>query len=127
MDDIDEFTHDPLFDIPEYRFTEFRAVEGRTIFGIAVDYSDTSLRPGGMQERFDVGAFGDVDALDTILHWQHERASPLARTTRRRIASPYGLCGAVGSCGNTCLKQEMVNDALLLGTKGNPTRIQHGI
>ena len=29
---------------------------------------------------FASGAFGDVSALDSILHWQHERSRPLART-----------------------------------------------
>ena len=79
METFDEFTDD-IFDVPEYRFAEFREIENRTIYGVAVDYSDVSLRPSGMQERFEVGAFGDVAALDTILHFQHERARPLART-----------------------------------------------
>ena len=79
METFDEYT-DELFDVPEYRFTEFREVDGRTIYGVAVDYSDTSLRPGGRKERFAPGAFGNVESLDTILHFQHERARPLART-----------------------------------------------
>ena len=79
METFDEYT-DSLFDVPEYRFTEFREVDGRTIYGIAVDYNDVSLRPGGMQERFEIGAFGDVSSLDTILHFQHSRDRPIART-----------------------------------------------
>ena len=79
MEDYDEYTDD-IFSAPELRYSEFREISNRTIYGVAVDYSDTSLRPGGMQERFMPGAFGDVAALDCILHFQHERARPLART-----------------------------------------------
>ena len=77
---MDDIFDDPLFEIPEYRFMEFRAVEGRKISGIAIRYGDISERPHGGKETFMAGAFGDVGALDTILHFQHERARPLART-----------------------------------------------
>lgn len=115
METLDEYT-DELFDIPEFRFTEFRAVEGRTIYGVAVDYNDTSMRPGGMQERFDVGAFGDVDSLDTILHWQHERARPLARTNGGGLLltdSPERLEVAA-----TLPETRDGDDALLLAQRG---------
>lgn len=79
MDDI-ELYEDSLFDVPEFRFMEFREVEGRTIYGTAVVYGDTSLRPGGIREMVAPGAFGDVAALDCILHVQHERDRPIART-----------------------------------------------
>ena len=119
MEDFDEFTDeytDSLFDVPEFRFTEFREVEGRTVYGVAVDYSDTSLRPGGMKERFQPGAFGDVAALDTILHWQHERARPLARTGGGGLLltdSPERLEVAA-----TLPETRDGNDALLLAQKG---------
>ena len=115
METFDEFT-DALFDVPEYRFTEFREVEGRTVYGVVVDYSDTSLRPGGMQERFEVGAFGDVAALDTILHFQHERARPLARTNGGGLLlrdSPERLEVAA-----TLPETRDGDDALLLAQKG---------
>ena len=119
METFDEFTDeytDSLFDIPEYRFTEFRELDGRTIYGVGVDYNDVSLRPGGMQERFETGAFGDVAALDCILHFQHERARPIARTggggliltdsaERLEIAA-------------TLPETQDGNDALLLAQKG---------
>ena len=77
MDDYD--FDDPIFDVPEYRYVEFRAIEGRTVYGNVVVYGDiTQTRMG--RETFAPGAFGDVSQLDTILHMQHERARPLART-----------------------------------------------
>ena len=115
METFDDFT-DELFDVPEYRYTEFREVEGRTVYGTAIDYSDVSLRPGGMQERFEVGAFGDVAALDTILHWQHERARPLARTGGGGLLltdSPERLEVAA-----TLPETRDGDDALLLAQKG---------
>ena len=108
--------YDPLFAIPEYRFAEFRAVEGRTITGVVVDYSDVSLRPGGGKERFAPGAFGDTAALDTILHFQHERARPLARTGGGGLVltdSPERLEVAA-----TLPETRDGDDALLLAQKG---------
>ena len=78
MDDYDEYD-DNLFTVPEFRFVEFRAIEGRTVYGNVVVYGDiTQTRMG--RETFEPGAFGDVSQLDTILHMQHERARPIART-----------------------------------------------
>ena len=79
MEEFDEYT-DPIFAIPEYHFTEFREVSGRTIYGNAIVYGDISVRPGGIKETFARGAFAPVEALDTILHRQHERSRPIART-----------------------------------------------
>ena len=69
METFDEFTDD-VFDVPEYRYVEFREVSGRTIYGNAVVYGDIAERPTG-KEMFMPGAFGDVDSLDCILHVQH--------------------------------------------------------
>ena len=114
---MDDFVYDdPIFDVPEYRFMEFREVEGRTIHGVAVDYGDVSLRPGGMRERFEPGAFGDVDSLDTILHFQHERARPIARTGGGGLVlrdSPERLEVAA-----TLPETRDGDDALLLARKG---------
>ena len=74
----DDFS-DPLFAIPEFRYAEFGGVEGRTVTGTAIRYGDVARTLTG-KEQFQPGAFGDVAALDSILHWQHERARPLART-----------------------------------------------
>ena len=79
MDEFEELT-DAIYDIPEYRFTEFREVEGRTIHGVLLRYGDIGRTPYGAKEVFMPGAFGDVDTLDSILHFQHDRARPLART-----------------------------------------------
>ena len=76
--DYDEYTDD-IFTIPEFRYTEFRAIEGRTIIGNIVAYGDIATTRMG-RETFAPGAFGDVASLDCILHVQHERARPLART-----------------------------------------------
>ena len=62
MENYEEYT-DSLFDIPEYRFAEFREVEGRTIYGNAIVYGDVSLRPHGGKEMFMPGAFG------MLAHW----------------------------------------------------------
>ena len=99
-----------------YRFAEFREIEGRTVYGVAVDYSDTSLRPGGRKERFQPGAFGNVESLDTILHFQHERARPLARTGGGGLLltdSPERLEVAA-----TLPETRDGDDALLLAQKG---------
>ena len=115
MDEI-ELYDDPLFDVPEYRFAEFREVEGRTIYGVAIDYNDTSLRSGGIREMVAPGAFGDVDALDTILHFQHERARPLARTNGGGLL----LTDSTERLEVAAEMPETVdgNDALLLAQKG---------
>ena len=81
MDDYEseyEFD-DPIFTVPEFRYVEFRAIEGRTIHGNIIAYGDVAQTRMG-RETFAPGAFGDVSQLDTILHMQHERARPLART-----------------------------------------------
>ena len=79
MDDYESEYDDPIFTIPEFRYTEFRAVEGRTIHGTVVAYGDVAQTRMG-RETFAPGAFGDAASLDTILHMQHERARPIART-----------------------------------------------
>ena len=63
----------------ETRFTECRA-DGRRLIGTVVKYGDVARLPGGIQERFEPGAFGDVAAADVILNGHHERSRPLART-----------------------------------------------
>ena len=62
----------------ERRFSELRQ-EGRTVSGVLLRYGDTASLPWG-RERFEPGAFGDVDRLDILLNSHHERARPLART-----------------------------------------------
>ena len=47
---------------------------------MAIRYGDEAVVGGGIRERFDPGAFGDVAALDVILNRQHDRRVPLART-----------------------------------------------
>ena len=42
-------------------------------------YGDTA-DIGGLPERFEPGAFGDVGAADVLLNRQHDRTEPLART-----------------------------------------------
>lgn len=78
MEDYDEYTDD-IFSAPELRYSEFREVSGRTIYGNAVVYGDVAERANG-KEMFMPGAFNISDSSDVILHWQHERARPLART-----------------------------------------------
>lgn len=62
----------------EYRFLEVRA-EGRMLTGAALVYGDTARLPFGL-ERFQAGAFGNLDAADVLLNVQHDRRRPLART-----------------------------------------------
>ena len=114
MEDYELFD-DPLFDLPEFRYSEIQEIEGRTIYGVAIDYSDVSLRPGGIREMIAPGAFGDVDAIDCILHMQHERARPLARTGEGGLlltGSPERLEVAA-----TIAETQDGNDALLLAQK----------
>ena len=47
--------------------------------GTVIRYGDVAMTRAG-QERFDPGAFGDVARLDTVLTWQHDGNTPLART-----------------------------------------------
>ena len=62
----------------ERRFSELRQ-EGRTLSGVLLRYGDTASLPWG-RERFEPGAFGDVDRLDILLNSHHSRQRPLART-----------------------------------------------
>ena len=70
----------------ERRFAafEFRAAAADggpgTLSGVAMPYGREASLPGGLRERFDPGAFGDVAAADVLANWQHERQSPLGRT-----------------------------------------------
>ena len=63
--------------------TEFRAFvfrqDGRRLQGTAIRYGDVARTPLG-PERFERGAFGDVQAVDAILNIQHDRRKPLVRT-----------------------------------------------
>lgn len=62
----------------ERRTVELRAdPEGRRLSGVAVRYGDVAP---GFEERFEPGAFGDVDRADVVLNVQHDRGRPLART-----------------------------------------------
>ena len=115
METFDEYT-DALFDVPEYRFTEFREVDGRIIYGNALVYGDVAERPGGVKEMFMPGAFGDVSSLDTILHFQHSRDRPIARTGGGGLLltdSPEQLEVAA-----EMPETQDGNDALLLAQKG---------
>ena len=62
----------------ERRYSELRA-DGRRLSGVVVRYGDIA-NVGGVRERFMPGAFGPVEALDTILNVQHRRDRPIART-----------------------------------------------
>ena len=64
----------------ERRYVELRFDGERTISGVAMRYGDTAKLPWGTSERFEPGAFGDVQGLDIILNKQHDRTLPLART-----------------------------------------------
>ncbi len=63
--------------------TEFRAFEfrrnRRRLQGTAIRYGSVARTPLG-PERFEPGAFGDVQAIDAILNVQHDRRKPLVRT-----------------------------------------------
>ena len=63
----------------EFRFTGVR-LEGRTLEGVAMSYSDVATLPGGAQERFEPGSFEDVEQVDCVLNVQHDRGRPLARS-----------------------------------------------
>ena len=63
---------------PERRFAEIRLEpDSRRLVGTAIKYGDTSP---GHRERFEAGAFGDVQALDLVLNYQHDRGRPLSRS-----------------------------------------------
>ena len=65
----------------ERRFVEFRFNDiSREITGTALRYGVSSLIHGKFQERFLVGAFGDLSKADVILNEMHQREKPLART-----------------------------------------------
>ena len=66
--------------LPERRYCEVRAAANRRIVGTAVRYGDTAVLPGGVRERFEAGAFGDVSVADVVLNFGHVRSRPLART-----------------------------------------------
>ena len=61
---------------------EFRKTESglSVVEGVALRYGETSEVLPGLRERFAPGAFGDLNAADIVLNFQHERARPLART-----------------------------------------------
>lgn len=65
----------------EKRFTQLAfSGNGFSVNGIVITYGDTALIAGRFQERFQPGAFGDVESLDVILNVQHDRSLLLART-----------------------------------------------
>lgn len=64
---------------PELRAAGPVARTGRTLAGTVVRYGDVARTRAGL-ERFTPGAFGNVAELDTILTWQHDPNTPLART-----------------------------------------------
>ena len=65
----------------ECRFFEVRAdVDKRLLEGTALVYGDVALTPNG-EESFMPQPFGDLaNRQNILLHFQHERARPLART-----------------------------------------------
>lgn len=63
----------------QYRYTEIRAIEGRTIYGAAMPYGEVA-RIGPYEEVFESRAFGDISGLDLLLNFQHTRGRLLART-----------------------------------------------
>lgn len=62
----------------EFRQFEFRT-EGRRLVGTAIRYGSIAQTLHG-PERFERGAFGDVQGIDAILNVQHDRRKPLVRT-----------------------------------------------
>ena len=65
----------------EKRFSplEYRGDGGR-VEGVAMRYGAVATIGGQFKERFEVGAFGDVAALDVLCNIQHTRARPIGRT-----------------------------------------------
>ena len=64
----------------EYRYVELRYEGDNVITGTLLRYDDTAVFPDGSKERFVPGCFGDLANADVILHVQHERSEPIART-----------------------------------------------
>ena len=64
----------------EYRYVELRYEGDNIITGTLLRYDDTAVFPWGSKERFEAGCFGDLTSADVILHLQHERSEPIART-----------------------------------------------
>ena len=64
----------------ERRQTALEHGEGRELRGVAMPYGSEAVLPGGLRERFEPGAFGDLVGLDIILNRQHDRGRALART-----------------------------------------------
>lgn len=63
------------------RFYELRFEDSeRRLTGTAMRYGDIAELPWDERERFEAGAFGDVDRIDAVLNIQHQRARPIART-----------------------------------------------
>ena len=81
----------------ETRFSELRQDADGRLSGTVLKYGDVAS-VGGIAERFESGAFGDVAALDIVLNVQHERTRPIARTGGAGLTlsdSPESLTMAV--------------------------------
>lgn len=83
IDDIelspDEFSY--ALDAAEYRYSEITEQSGRTLHGTVLRYGDTSTaNEYGSPERFEAGAFGDVQNSDVSLNIQHNRDRLISRT-----------------------------------------------
>ena len=63
----------------ETRFSELRQDADGRLSGTVLEYGDVASI-GGISERFEPGAFGDLASLDIVLNVQHERTRPIART-----------------------------------------------
>ena len=64
----------------ERRQTALEHGEGRRLTGVVMPYKTEAVLPGGLRERFEPGAFGDLPGLDIMLNRQHDRGRALART-----------------------------------------------
>ena len=62
------------------RYVDLHFDGDRTISGTLMRYGDVAEFPWGDKERFEPGAFGNVPGADAILHKQHDRSDPIART-----------------------------------------------
>ena len=81
----------------ETRFSELRQDADGRLIGTVLNYGDVAS-VGGISERFEPGAFGDVAGLDIVLNVQHERTRPIARTAGAGLTlsdSPESLTMAV--------------------------------
>ena len=65
--------------IEERRYSELRQEGARLLSGVAVRYGEIATGVP-WKERFERGAFGNVDGLDVFADVQHERGRLLART-----------------------------------------------